>query len=273
MGSLFAISQDSAGAWDVAQWPVTSDWLRHHVDAPAPMATTALSGDGTWPGGRLGRTLILEGLGRQFQNVVTTESPVTCSGRPAPDAAWVVARPEQRKVSAWNLDGSRHAWGTSDRRTLPGNSSPIVAVCVAPGNTWLASVASDGRVRIWDADGGLRTILSAPHVGPEHAVRVHSSPGGTRILTAGWDGLLRLFESDGTQIGVVDQPVVAYGIEEPGPHHFTLTEGRRIDALGGEEVRGGDGGSPPPPHTDRGAWPATGGGSPAPREEFPRFEP
>ncbi|WP_061292496.1 hypothetical protein [Herbidospora cretacea] len=198
---------------------------------PRGIDAVALSPAGDSPVVAMDRTLALDGV----SPTVTTPSRITCLAA-APDAPWVAAGHQNGEVSAWNLDGSRHTWGGSDRRALPGNRSPIADLCVAPGNTWLASVAKDGRVRVWNMDGTLRTILSALRVGPEHAVRVHASPDGTCILTAGRDGLLRLFLADGTQIGVADRPVVPYGVADPGPHRLTATAGARIVRWDGERV-------------------------------------
>jgi WD40 repeat protein len=81
-------------------------------------------------------------------------------------------------------------------RRVMGDAELLCGVAISPDGSWLATAGGNGRVRIWNLDGSIRTTLSG-HDGTVYAVAI--APDGTWLATAGEDGTVRLWDAAGTE--------------------------------------------------------------------------
>jgi WD40 repeat protein len=85
-------------------------------------------------------------------------------------------------------------------RRFTGPKDNIETVAFSPDGKTLAAGSRDGRVVLWDADGGKELLHLLAHPGPAAAETgagpgVGFSPDGKTLATAGADGTLRLWDA------------------------------------------------------------------------------
>ncbi|MEU4514246.1 WD40 repeat domain-containing protein [Nonomuraea wenchangensis] len=113
-------------------------------------------------------------------------------------------------------------------RRVMGGAEPLCGVAISPDGSWLATAGDNGRVRIWNLDGSIRTTLSG-HDGTVNGVAI--APDGTWLATAGEDGTVRLRDADGTERAVLE------GHEDAVRHVVIAPDGSWLVSCADDELR------------------------------------
>ncbi len=126
--------------------------------------------------------------------------------------AWIRgARVGSVGATAWTLDGSRVATGSSDGtirlwdgrtfallHTMMGHIEDIESLAFSPDGARLASASRDSFVRVWNAENG---NLERELRGHSDSVEIVAwSPDGALLASGAWDGRVRLWEGTSDRI-------------------------------------------------------------------------
>lgn len=82
-------------------------------------------------------------------------------------------------------------------RQLPkAHAAPILVSAVSPDSSLIATGASDGIVKVWDAEGGYTTHIYRGHGGPVSALKFHFNDDKStmELWTGSTDGKVRVFD-------------------------------------------------------------------------------
>jgi WD40 repeat protein len=133
-------------------------------------------------------------------------------------------------VTLWSLDGSGAV------ATLAGHNRAVAQTVFAPDGSRLATGASDGLVKLWDASGKeLATLKKHTRI----VKGVAFSPDGTRLASVGADGMLVIWDAaagtllhsvqaDTHRLNAVvwtDAHTIATGGEDPAVHLWDADTG------------------------------------------------
>lgn len=109
----------------------------------------------------------------------------------APRAALTGALVDPAQLDGVDLHGAAGPADLPQPRFRPSAAARSTAVVVADG--LLAEAASDGTVRLWDAEAGQLLQVIAAHPATVHSVAFLD--GGRRLISAGGDGRVRLWNT------------------------------------------------------------------------------
>ena len=116
---------------------------------------------------------------------------------------------------------------------LTGHEAPINDVTFSPDGKWLASVAADASLRLWDAERGNSHVAVEAH--DTRATHVAYSFDGATLATAGDEGakqIIKLWNAKLDRLGKLDSPSTALGYPA-----FTRDEKRLVAATGDHVVK------------------------------------
>ncbi|MEV5540069.1 NB-ARC domain-containing protein [Saccharopolyspora shandongensis] len=115
----------------------------------------------------------------------------------SPDGTWL-AIDSLSGVQLWNTDGSHRA-------NLHIHGTDVCRIAISPDSTWLAASAFDGRVQVWDNEGGTPRVTISGRSNADgtpgslmQITPVAINSDGSWFATDGFDGTVRIWNSDGT---------------------------------------------------------------------------
>jgi transducin (beta)-like 1 len=173
-----------------------------HLLAPHVCRVRALTGKGAAAAGAAaGADAAGDGAGAPPPGTELPPSDVTVLGGHTSEASAVAWNPKSDVLASGAADATARIWRTADgrgsdtpssvlRHVAPAGGevkskkerSDVAALEWSPDGARLATACSDGRARVWAADGSLVATLSA-HTAPISTTRW--SPSGQLLLTAG----------------------------------------------------------------------------------------
>ncbi|HPH96611.1 MAG TPA: protein kinase [Anaerolineaceae bacterium] len=109
-------------------------------------------------------------------------------------------------VRIWDLREGREL-----KLTLGSSAVNVNALCLIPGQKWVAAGEENGEVRLWHMETGKEMLTLTGHTGAVLALA--ASPNGQLLATAGQDGIIKVWD---TSIGRL----------------LITLEGRRVDITG-----------------------------------------
>jgi WD40 repeat protein len=172
--------------------------LREHTEA---VFAVAFSPDDSWIASGAGDRSIKLWDVRSGRRLLTLTDPA--------DVVTTVAFDPSGRLSAAGADKTIRTWTFASERPEPGatgpstvvptlvastlaHNAPILRIAYSPTGAWLASTASDGVVKIWDAKSWkeIRTLERQP----DWAQGLSWSPDGTRLAVGRFDGSVAIYD-------------------------------------------------------------------------------
>ncbi|MBI5757820.1 MAG: hypothetical protein HZA46_04805 [Planctomycetales bacterium] len=119
-----------------------------------------------------------------------------------------------------------------ERATLKHHTSAVFCSAFSPDGQWLASVAADQTVKVWNVASGQRVATLTEATKGLSAVAFH--PQGRELTAVGIDKMIRVWEWNGSAAKLRrsavahDAPILALAYSPDGGTLFTASEDRRI---------------------------------------------
>jgi WD40 repeat protein/tRNA A-37 threonylcarbamoyl transferase component Bud32 len=164
------------------QWDLAQDRGRELSRVAGPVAAMGRSNDGRWlaTAGADGISVWnAAGTGRGNLALPAGAGAIVDLGL-ADAGATVVAA---------HADGQLHAWLRSEggyREVHPGEHGAKIAVlAVAPGGRRFATVGTDGKIKLWERDGGDRFVATVAPIAPTSDVTTMTFSADGAVLAAG----------------------------------------------------------------------------------------
>jgi WD40 repeat protein len=106
----------------------------------------------------------------------------------SPNGKHILCAFASQEMDLWDVDAQ-------NAKILQGHTGVVYSAAFSPDSKRAASGASDGTIRIWDADTG-KTVVGPLRGHNGAVISVAFSPDGGHLVSGGADGLVKIWDAD-----------------------------------------------------------------------------